>query len=132
MKVHKQITLAAFAAVAIAIGTAGVSHADEPQNHVVGTSEIQASIDQQVRKADADREAIQIMLQRTDVRQIAESAGMDIERASAAAAILSGSSLEKLAAQARDVNAGLVGGDGTIVISATALIIILLILILVT
>jgi hypothetical protein len=35
-----------------------------------------------------------------------------------------------LAAQAREVNAGLVGGDGTIVLSVTAILVILLIVIL--
>jgi hypothetical protein len=96
---------------------------------VVGDNEIQARMDQQIGQAAADRQAIQIMLQRADVRQIAGAAGLDLERASAAAAVLSGPSLEKLAAQAREVNAGLVGGD-TIVLSVTAVIIILLIIIL--
>ena len=68
-------------------------------------SEIQAAIDQQIDQADADRQAIQIMLQRADVRRIAGAAGLDLERASAAAAVLSGPALEKMAAQAREVNA---------------------------
>ncbi|MFH1277564.1 MAG: PA2779 family protein [Candidatus Eisenbacteria bacterium] len=131
MTVHKKIALVAFSVVVIAVGTVGVSLADEPQRHVVGESEIQARIDQQINQADADRQAIQVMLQRTEVRQVAGSAGLDLERASAAVSVLSGPTLEKLAAQAREVNAGLVGGDGTIVLSATAVIIILLILILV-
>lgn len=130
MTMYKRFALVAFAAVAIAVGAAGASLAGEPQRHVVGATEIQARIDQQVNQADADRRAIQIMLQRADVRRIAGSAGLDVERASAAAAVLSGPSLQTLAAQARVVNAGLAGGDGTVVISATALIIILLILLL--
>jgi hypothetical protein len=130
MTMYKRFVLAALAAVVIAVGAAGGSLAGEPQRHVVGDNEIQARIDQQIGRADADRQAIQTMLQRADVRRIAGSAGLDVERASAAAAVLSGPSLETLAAQARTVNAGLVGGDSTIVISATALIIILLILIL--
>jgi hypothetical protein len=130
MTAYKRIALAVLAVVVIAVGAAGASVAGEPQRHVVGESEIQAKIDQQISQADADRQAIQIMLQRADVRRIAGTAGLDLERASAAAAVLSGPSLEKLAAQAREVNARLAGGDSTIVISATALIIILLILIL--
>jgi hypothetical protein len=69
------------------------------------------------------------MLERAEVRQIAGAAGLDLERASTAAAVLSGPELEKLAAQAREVNANLTGGSETVVISATALIIILLIII---
>jgi hypothetical protein len=130
MTAHKRIALAFFAVVVIAAAGPGVSLAGEPQN-VIGENEIQARIDQQLDQADADRQAIQIMLQREEVREIAGSAGLDLERARAAAAVLSGPSLEKLAAQAREVNASLAGGDDTIVISATALIIILLLLILI-
>ncbi len=131
MTLYKRLTLAALALVVITVGVAGADPAGGPQRHVVGENEIQAKIDQQLGQADADRQAIQTMLQREDVRRIAGSVGLDLERASAAAAVLSGPSLEKLAAQAREVNAGLVGGDSKIVISATALIIILLIIILV-
>ena len=129
MTMYKRFALTALAVVAIAVGVAGASLTGEPQRHVVGASEIQARIDQQIVQADADRQVIQIMLQRADVRQIAGSAGLDLERASAAAAVLSGPTLEKLAAQAREVNAGLAGGGSTIVISATLVIIILLIII---
>jgi hypothetical protein len=129
MTVYQRFALAVLAVAVIAVAAAGASVAGEPQRHVVGDNEIQARMDQQIGQAAADRQAIQIMLQRADVRQIAGAAGLDLERASAAAAVLSGPSLEKLAAQAREVNAGLVGGD-TIVLSVTAVIIILLIIIL--
>jgi hypothetical protein len=131
MTIRKRLAFAAFAAIAIAFGAAGAGSASETQRHVVGDSEIQAKIDQQVTQADADRQAIQTLLQRSDVREIAGTAGIDLERASAAASVLSGPTLEKLAAQAREVNDDLAGGDERIVISATALIIILLVLILV-
>ena len=130
MTKYKRFALAFLAVAVIAVGAAGTSLAGERQRHVVGESEIQARIDQQIGQADADRQAIQSMLHRADVREFAGAAGLDLERASAAAAVLSGRSLEKLAAQAREVDASLAGGDGTIIISATALIIILLILIL--
>jgi hypothetical protein len=71
------------------------------------------------------------MLQRADVAQVAGAAGLDLGRASDAVAVLSGPELAKLAAQAREVNAGLVGGDSNVVLSTTAIIIILLILILI-
>jgi len=129
MVVYKRFAQALLAVVLIAIGTTGASLAGELERHVIAENEIQARIDQQISQVDADRQAIQIMLQREDVRQIAGSAGLDLERASAAAAVLSGPSLERMAAQAREVNAALAGGDSKIVISATALIIILLIII---
>jgi len=129
MVVYKRFAQALLAVVLIAIGTTGASLAGELERHVIAENEIQARIDQQISQVDADRQAIQIMLQREDVRQIAGSAGLDLEGASAAAAVLSGPSLERMAAQAREVNAALAGGDSKIVISATALIIILLIII---
>jgi hypothetical protein len=131
MKTYQRFSLAVFAVIMVAVCAAGVSLAVETQRHVVGESEVQARIDQQIGQAGADRQAIQTMLQREEVRQIAGSAGLDLERASAAAAVLSGPTLETLAAQARAVNADLAGGDSTIVISATALIIILLLIILI-
>jgi hypothetical protein len=129
MTMYKKLALAGLAAIVIAIGAAGASVAGEPQHQVISQTEIQARIDQQVNQADADRQAIQTMLQRPEVRRIAGSAGLDLERASAAAGVLSGPSLVTLATQARAVNAGLAGGSETVVISATALIIILLIVI---
>ena len=132
MRMYKRLGLACLTAAVIAVGTAGTGLADEPQRHVIGETQIQARIDQKVGQADADRQAIQLMLQREDVRQIARTAGLDLERAHAAAAVLSGESLEELSAQARTVNADLSGGNNRIVISATTLIIILLIVILLT
>ena len=132
MTKHKGFALAVLALTVIAVSAAGPGLAGEPQRHVVGESEIQGMIDQQIGQADADRQAIRTMLQREDVRRIAGTAGLDIARVSAAAGVLSGASLTALAAQARDVNATLVGGDSTVVISATTIIIVLLVLILVT
>jgi hypothetical protein len=132
MTKHKGIALAVLALAALAVGAVGTSLAGEPQRHVVGESEIQARIDQQIGQENADRQAIQTMLQREDVRRIAGTVGLDLQRASAAAGVLSGASLQRLAAQANEVNATLVGGDSTVVISATTIIIILLALILLT
>jgi hypothetical protein len=131
MTTYRRIALIALAVAGMVGSAAGPSRADELQRHVTGDNEIQARMDQQVDTAAADRQAIQTMLQREDVRRIAASAGLDAGRASAAAQVLSGASLESLAAQARAVNAELVGGADTIVISATTLIIILLIIIIV-
>lgn len=130
MTAFRKLILTAVAVAVVATVTLGTAQAVEPQRHVVGGNEIQARIDQQVGQADADRQVIQTLLQRDDVRRIAGAAGLDIARAGAAAAVLSGASLERLAAQARVADAGLVGGDSTVVISATTIIIILLILIL--
>jgi len=130
MNTFKKFAFAAFAMLAVTVSAASAGLAGETGRHVVADQEIQAKIDQQINQADADRQAIQILLQRPEVRQIAGTAGLDLERASAAAGVLSGSALEQLAAQARAADADLAGGDRTIVVSATMVIIVLLILIL--
>jgi hypothetical protein len=110
---------------------AAAGQTTESQQTVVGDLEIQAAIDGNIDQAAADRLAIQAMLQREDVRQVAGAAGLDLERAYAAAGVLSGASLEMMADQAREINdSGLVGGEGRVVITTTGIIIILLILIL--
>jgi hypothetical protein len=116
--------------LAFCVVAAGAAVAGEAQRHVVGSADIQARIDQQLGQEAADRQAIQLFLGQPGVRQVAEAAGLDIGRAHAAAALLSGPELKDLASSAREINAG-VGGD-TITITATTLIIILLIVILIT
>ncbi len=86
MTMYKKLAFVAFAMLAGSVSAASVGLANEAERHVVVGQEIQAKIDQQLGQADADRQAIQGLLQRADVRQIAGAAGLDIERASAAAA----------------------------------------------
>lgn len=131
MTKHRRLALTVSAAFMLTGAVSGTTSAAEPQRHVIGESGIQDRIDDQLDAVAADREAIRTMLQQPDVRRIAGTAGLDVDRAIAAAATLSGSDLANLAAQARVVNADLVGGADTIVISATTLLIILLIVILV-
>ncbi len=130
MTISKKFAVVVFAVAVMAVGAAGTGLANNSQRHVVAANEIQARIDQQTNQADADRQAIQSMLQRDDVRKIAGSVGLNIERASAAAAVLAGPSLEKLADQARVVNADLAGGSDKVILSTTTIIIVLLIIIL--
>lgn len=117
--------------LAFCVVAAGAARAGETPRHVVGSADIQARIDQHLGQEVADRQAIQQLLGQPGVRQVAEAAGLDIERAHAAAALLSGAELKDLAANAREINAG-IGGDRTFTITATTLIIILLVVILIT
>jgi hypothetical protein len=128
MSVHLRRTWTLLLSLVICIAARGAAMAGETQRHVVGGAEIQARIDQQLDQDGADRQAIQQLLGQPAVRQIAESAGLDVERAHAAAALLSGPELKDLASRAREINAG-IGGDRTITITATTLIIILLLVI---
>lgn len=123
-----------FALLVVAITVAGVflagaARAAATTAGEVSATEIQGSIDRQLNQADADRAAIGIMLQRPEVQRLAGLAGLDVARATAAASVLSGESLQQLGAQARLVNNDLAGGDN-LVIPATTVIIVLLVIIL--
>jgi hypothetical protein len=117
-------------AAAGAASAAGTGAASDPQRHVVGDDEIQARIDAQASQENADREAIDHLLQRPEVRQVAASAGLDIQRASAAAAVLSGEQLKNVAERARAADAEL-GGSGHVTLTYTAIIIILLVIVII-
>jgi cell division protein FtsL len=115
-------------ASAAAASAAGTSVAGEPRRHVVDDVEIQARIDSQASQENADRQAIDHLLQRSQVREIAASAGLDIQRASAAVAVLSGEQLKDVAARARAADAQF-GGSQRVTLTYTAIIIILLVII---
>jgi len=94
----------------------------------------QATLDQVVadhlrQKAD-DREAIRRVLELEQVREVAEGAGLDLRRAEKVVAGLDDAEVGLIAAQARAVNDALAGGQSTVTISTTLIIIGLLVLIL--
>lgn len=125
---YRRITLALLAAALVTVGIAGSGQAAEQRADVIGEVDIQAQIDRHVNNEATDRQAIQDLLRRPEVRRIAGSVGLDIERATAAAGVLSGSELKDVAARANEINAG-VGGRETVTIAVTTLIIIGLLII---
>ncbi len=98
------------------------------ESHVVGESELHDAVVDRASGEEAQREAIQSLLRRPEVRELARLHQLDIARAENAVGQLQGPDLSRLAAQATQANAQLSGGDN-IVIGTTTLIIILLILI---
>jgi hypothetical protein len=95
----------------------------------------QAILDQaiadHVRQTTDDREAVLRVLENDQVRRLAGQMGVDLKRAEAAVATLDDAELGAMAAQARAVNDALAGGQSTVTISTTLIIIGLLILILI-
>jgi len=80
----------------------------------------------------AARGTITALLQRDDVRKIAEGRGLDLRRAEAAVATVQGDDLQRLSLLAADVDAKLAGGDQVVSISLVTLLLIVIIVILVT
>jgi hypothetical protein len=101
------------------------------QTHVINQSALDQAVQQRVSQDQADRQAIHELLQRNEVKSIADKAGLSVERADAAVSTLQGDELHRLAGQARVVDQQLAGGASTIVISTTTIIIILLIILLI-
>jgi hypothetical protein len=78
---------------------------------------------------DRDRETVRLFLQRDDVKAVAGNAGLDVGRAETAVAAMSPSELASLAEQARQADESLAGGQSSVTISTTMIIIGLLVLV---
>ena len=99
-------------------------------SHTASQSAIDAALEAHVVSADADRADLLRVLANPEVKAVADKAGLDLRRATTAVTSLQGPELTQLAAQARQVDQTLAGGQSKVVISTTMIIIILLVLIL--
>ena|SRR5437867_11678396 len=98
--------------------------------HAASQSAIDAALQEHAAAAQADRDAVLRVLQHSEVARLASVIGLDLTRATSAVATLEGRELADLAARAREVDHALVGGQRSITISTTMIIIGLLVLIL--
>lgn len=101
-----------------------------PASHTASQSAIDAALQQHVSSAAADRADLLRVLANPEVKAVADKAGLDLRRATTAVASLDGQELSQLAAQARQVDQALAGGQSRVVLSTTVIIIALLVLIL--
>lgn len=100
-------------------------------SHTASQSAIDAALQQHVATAAADRADVLRVLANAEVKAVAEKAGLDLRQATTAVASLEGQELAQLAAQARQVDQALAGGQSRVVISTTMIIVALLVLILI-
>jgi acetyl-CoA carboxylase carboxyltransferase component len=100
------------------------------QQHVADQATLDQVVADHVRQKTDDREAIRRVLEIEQVREVAEGAGLDLRRAETVVAALDDAEVGLIAAQARAVNDVLAGGQSTVTISTTVIIIGLLVLIL--
>lgn len=124
-------TVRKFLAGSLVLLMAGSSSAFAGQRHAIDPGQLAAAVSAHAARQDADRAAVNNALTRPEVRDLASRMGIDVDRAAASAAGLSGADLARAADAARQVNQQLVGGASTIVISTTTIIIALLLLILI-
>jgi hypothetical protein len=108
-----------------------VPQAQAQSSHAAPLAALEAAVQDHVASAAADREAVARLLARPEVQKIAGEAGIDMRRATLAAATLNGAQLAEIAAQARQLEQSLAGGQSRVTISTTLIIIALLVLILI-
>ena len=113
------------------IATAAAPRLQAQTAHAAPQSALDAAVQQHVDTTSADREAVLRVLGHSEVKGVAERAGIDLRRATGAVSTLQGDELARVAAQARRVEGALAGGASTVVISTTTIIIALLVLILI-
>lgn len=99
-------------------------------SHAATQSAIDSALERHVSGAVADRADVMRVLEHPAVREVASRAGIDLRRATSAVTTVDGQQLGALAAQARQAEQALAGGQSKITISTTVIIIGLLVLIL--
>ena len=107
-----------------------VPHAQAQSSHAAPPSALAVAVQEHVASAVADREAVARLLARPEVQKIAGDAGLDLRRAEQAVATLDAPQLADIAAQARQIEQSLAGGQSRVTISTTMIIIALLVVIL--
>ena len=117
--------------VAVFVVVAVVPPVNAQSSHTAPISALESAVQEHVAPDAADREAVLGLLARPDVREIAGDAGIDLRRVESAIATLEGSQLAEVAAQARQAEQALAGGQSRVTISTTVIIIALLVLILI-
>lgn len=100
------------------------------QTRVVDGATLRQALAAHAGAEEDQRASVRRVLDRADVREMANRMGLDVARASAAVGTLSGADLTEAAARAGAVETALAGGANTVVISVTTLLLILIIVIL--
>ena len=117
--------------LAVCLAVLFMAPAANAQSNVIGTSALDKAVQERVARDQADRDAIQSLLRRAEVREVADKAGLSLDKAVTAVGALQGDDLRQLADQARQVDDRLAGGQSTLVISTTTIIIVLLLVVLI-
>ena len=100
------------------------------QQHIVNPDQLTATMTEKAAADAANRASVHEALGRPEVRNVAATMGVDLDRVNAAVDTMQGADLEQAASAARRVNQELVGGDSSVTLTTTTIIIILLAIIL--
>jgi hypothetical protein len=100
------------------------------QDHIVPRTALTGAVNAQTVTDAQNRKAITTVLERRDVRELAQRMGLDATTADRALATMSSSELARAATMANATTVDLAGGD-VVVISVTTLLLLLILIILV-
>jgi hypothetical protein len=120
---NRCLSVAFAALLVVALPAAG-----RAQDHAAPAGTLDAIATSHAASTGTERAELRAFLDRPEVREIAERGGIDVETAQAAVATLEADEVNRLSGPLAEAQAALAGGD-TIVISTTAIIIGLLVLI---
>jgi Skp family chaperone for outer membrane proteins len=120
-----------FAALLLLPAFLMASPAFAQQAHVVNPADMEKAVAEKANRDEASREVLLRVLQRTEVREMAERMGLSVEGAESAVAMLDGEELTQLAQQAAGAEASLAGGASYVVISVTTLLLLLILIVLI-
>ena len=101
------------------------------QRHIVDSAAMAQAVAAQAALDQQNRDAVLGLLQRSEVREIADRLGLTVTRAETAISTLGSTELAQLAGQARMADEQLAGGSQTIVISLTTLLLIIIVVLLI-
>lgn len=122
--------------LAIAVASMGAAAggfelaAQESDVSVLSTAEVRSLVAERSNTLAERRSALSAFLEKSEVRRIASSAGIDIRNVESAAATLSDAEMERLEPSLRSAEEALAGG-ATVTIATTTIIIVALIIIII-
>lgn len=124
-RMRHPLSLAIVALLSLALPATGFA---QGQEHAASAEMLDEIVVEHAETRDAKRAELRAFIERPEVREIADEAGIDIRTAETAVASLSTEEIDGLSGELAAAKTALAGGD-TVVISTTALIIALLVLI---
>ena len=101
----------------------------QPQ-HIADAAALKNAVTAKVAVDRENRQVVLKVLDRKDVKTVADKMGLDVKRARTAVTTLEGAQLADLAELARNADKDLAGGNKTITISVTTLLLILILIVL--
>jgi hypothetical protein len=116
------------AAVVLSLTAAPLAHAQRAT--IVERSDLDRAVAARVQADEVARASVRALLEREDVRAMAQGLGVDVRRAESAVATLDGEELRQAAAAATAADHALAGGLQTVTLSLVSLLLIIIIVIL--